>query len=721
MEYNKIMLDSKDNLENFFNPRSIGIVGATEKEGKVGSVVVKNILNLGYNGEVFLVNPNYKELFGKKCYSGLEEIEEKIDLAIIIVPAKFVNDIVKNASEKVKNFIIISAGFSEIGEEGKKREMELADLAKKNGLNILGPNCLGFINPKIKLNASFAGGMPEAGNVAFMSQSGALAVAFMDAAEKEGIKFSNLVSMGNKAQIDEADLMEYFSKDKNTKVIAVYIEGIKDGRQFIKIARKTSLKKPVIILKAGKTEKSKEAISSHTGALAGSNEIISAVFNKTGILETDNLENFSDLIKLVSETKTIANNQAIIITNAGGPGVLTADAFKHKKIKLADISQETKNKLKDFLPEESSLENPIDLLGDAHEDRYKKALESIDQEKAGMVIGVLTPQDQTPCEKIAREIINFNSKTNKTTVAVFMGGEKIAEALSLLRENNIPNFSFPEKAVRALDKYYKWSARDIYDLEQEEASIEIRKERQKKTLEIIQKATMENRSALLFSEAGKIMDLYEISVAETITVDIDVKSKNEEKENPDSRLRGNDIKNGNDMEIKFPVAVKIDSDKILHKTDQQGVILNIKNQKELSAALEKMKNNFPGENIIIQPMLKIQAELIIGIKKDKVFGPVIICGLGGIYAEIFKTVEFFIPPLSLDEIKKRLLNGKLGFLFKKTRGKNPYNINETAEILMKLASLAREIENIKEIDINPLLVYNNEKEAKAVDIKIVIN
>ncbi|MCD6149884.1 acetate--CoA ligase family protein [bacterium] len=719
------MLDSKNNLKTFFNPRSIAIVGVTEKEGKVGNVVAKNILNIGYGGEVFLVNPKHKELFGRRCYSSLEEINEKVDLAIIIIPAKFVNNTIKNAADKVKNFAIISAGFSEMGEKGKKRENELAKLAEKNNLNILGPNCLGFINPKIKLNASFAGGMPEMGNIALISQSGALAVGFMDAAEKEGIKFSNLISIGNKARINETDLIKYFSGDESTKAIAVYIEGIKNGREFMKITEKVSAKKPIIILKAGKTEKARKAIVSHTGALAGSSEIINAVFEKAGILRADNLENFFDLIKLASNSSISKNKEAIIITNAGGPGVLTADAFGGKEIKLAKIGDKTKKELKSFLPDESSVENPIDLLGDAQEDRYKKTLKIASQENAGMIICVLTPQDQTPCEKIAHEIIDFKNKTGKTTITVFIGGKKIIKALDILRENNIPNFSFPEKAVKVLDKYYKWSACDASALIQKE---KINKERQEKTLDIIEKAKAENRDALLFSEAKEIMDLYGISVVKAVNLDsrrslsagLADGNDIEGTENSIDKEKNGIIANENDMEVKFPVAVKVDSDKILHKTDRQGVILNIKNQEELKVAIGKMEDSFPGENIIIQPMLEIQTELILGIKKDAVFGPIIVCGLGGIYTEIFKTVEFFIPPMNTEKIKKRLAKSKLGFLFKETRGQKSYNIENLAGIILKLAQLAIEIREIKEFDINPLLIYNNGKETKAVDIKIII-
>ncbi len=366
-------------LNNLFNPKSIAIVGASEEEGKVGNVAAKNILQLGYAGKVFLVNPKHKTLFGRKCYKSLGEIESQIDLAIIAIPAKFVNEVVKESANLVKNYVIISAGFGEINDEGKKREEELKQVAEKNNLNILGPNCLGFIIPELKLNASFAGGMPEAGNIAFVTQSGALAVAMMDAAKNYDFKFSQIISIGNKMRIGEAELLEYLEKDEKTKIIGLYLEGVKDGKKFIKIAR--NLSKPIVILKAGKTERARKAITSHTGALAGSAEITSAVFKDAGIIQAENLEEFFNLLHLISFCGAPFSREAAVITNAGGAGVLTTDAFLGKSIGLAELSGEAKKSLREFLPEESSVENPVDLLGDAGEDRYEKALDMINWQK----------------------------------------------------------------------------------------------------------------------------------------------------------------------------------------------------------------------------------------------------------------------------------------------------------------------------------------------------
>lgn len=685
------------NLENLFNPKSIAIIGASEEEGKVGNVIAKNILTLGYSGEVFLINPKHEILFGRKCYKSLNEIENTVDLAIIAIPAKLVIGEIEKNSDRIKNYVIISAGFSEIGQEGQEKEEALKKISQEKNLNILGPNCLGFIIPGLSLNASFAGGMPKLGNIALISQSGALAVGMMDIFDKEGMGFSHVISVGNKMEISEIEIMDYLAANDNVRVIGMYLEGIKDGLGFLKIAGKVSKVKPIILLKAGRSEKAQKAISSHTGALAGNDKIISAICKKTGIIRADSLEEFLDLVNLISLSPAPKSNMSAIITNAGGPGVLTTDAFSGKEMKLAEINEKIKSKLKEFLPEESALDNPIDLLGDAKEDRYKKALALLGKNDSfGSYICVLTPQDQTPVAKIASKIVQFKKKTNSTVVTVFIGGKRVERAAKKLRENGIANFHFPERAVKALDKYYFWNKQAL-----SENSIpkEINLERQNKVSEIIKKAKSENRSALYFEEAKSVMDMYGIKTADAVEV-------------------GPNTVSG--PIVGFPAVLKVDSDKVLHKTDKQGLILNIKNDDELKTAVSQMQNNFPGEKLIVQPMLERQTELILGIKKDDIFGPVLVYGLGGIYTEVFKMVDFLVPPLAAEGIEQEIGKSKISFLFQDTRGQKPYNIQELANILWGLNYLATENPQIMEFDINPLLIYNDGKEAVAVDVKIII-
>lgn len=689
--------EEKNNLQNLFNPASVAIVGASNKKGKIGTLIAENVSKLGYKGAIYMVNPSYKILGLKRCYPSLSAIKKNVDVAIICVPAKFVMDVIKDGIGNVKNYVIISAGFSEIGSEGAKREKELFDLAKKHKLNILGPNCLGFMTPAIKLNASFAAGMPQAGNVAFVSQSGALMAALLDKAEEEHLGFSNVISIGNQTQINESKILEYLADDESTKVIGMYLEGIKNGSRFLETAKKVSHKKPIIILKAGKTAKAQQAISSHTGALAGSDEIVEAAFESANIIRADGLENFFDLLSLVSFMDAPKNNQVAVITNAGGAGVLTTDSFKNKEIALAEFEQETKRNLAKQLPGESSVQNPVDLLGDAGADRYQNILKLLEKENHGSVICVLTPQQQTPVEKVAEVIISAVEKKNKTAMlAVFIGGDRVKKSVSCLKKNNIPTFINPENAVRALDQYCKWNiARAAV---KEDNMRKILSDRKNKVEEIISAAKNQERKALFFSEAAEIMNMYGISCIKSFDI------------LPDAEI----------PEIeKYPVAVKIDSDKILHKSDKQALLLDIKDKKELHSAIQKLRNNFPGERIIIQEMQNKSAEIILGIKKDEVFGPVIVYGLGGIYTEIFKMVDFLIPPMDSESIKDRILKGRLSFLFEGVRGQAAYNADEFADIISGLMDFTLENTQLKEFDINPMFIYNDGRRALAADVKII--
>ncbi|MFC1645067.1 acetate--CoA ligase family protein [Patescibacteria group bacterium] len=690
----------KKEIGTLFNPKSVAVVGATEKEGKIGNVILKNLLELGFSGDIFPVNPKHDEILGKKCHASLVDIEEDVDLAIIAIPAKFVNRTIEEAAKRVKNFVVISAGFSEIGKEGLAYEKELLGIADKNNLNILGPNCLGFINPSINLNASFAGGMPEGGGVSLVSQSGALAVALMDVSERESIKFSNVISVGNKMQVDESELIEYLGEDDATKVIALYLEGIKDGKRFLEVAEKVSRKKPVIILKAGKSEKSQKAIASHTGALAGSDDIMSVAFDKAGVMRADNLEEFFDLIKIISNFEYTDNGKTAIITNAGGPGVLATDGFKDKAIELLDISEKGKGAMKEFLPEEASVENPIDLLGDADDVRYQKALSVLDGEDLGNIFCIMTAQDQTPVEKIAQVVVDFNKNSSKNAIPVFVGGQKMEKALNILKENNIPNFSFPKKAIDSLNKNFVWrSAKDevgeVIDIHEH-----MDDKKSGKVADIISFAKSDERGALLFNEAAEVMSLYNISTVDFVNL------------KPGEELE-------DDLGINFPVVVKVDSDKVLHKTDKQGVILGVKDEDALRESVGVIKGNFPGKNVLIQSMIDKEAELILGMKNDSVFGPVVVYGLGGIYTEVFKMINFIVLPSSRESIEKSVKESKIGFLFEETRGKKTGDLNDIVDVLFNFSIFVQECKDISEVDINPLLIDRDGK-LVAVDVKIIL-
>lgn len=693
------MLIQKTKLENLFSPKSIAIIGASNKEGKVGTVITQNIRELGYKGKVFLVNQSYETLYEQKCYANVNEVKSDIELAIVSVPAKFVVDVITESAKKIKNFVIISAGFAEIGKEGEEREKQLMEIAEKEGLTILGPNCLGFISPAINLNSSFASGMPKNGNIAFVSQSGAIAVSLMDIAKQKNLAFSSIISVGNKMQVDEAQLLEYFEKDSKTKVIAMYLEGIKNGQAFIEMAERVSKKKPIVILKAGKSAKAQEAISSHTGALAGSDAITDAAFEKAGILRANDLEHFFDLISLLSMSEAPKNNKVAVITNAGGVGVLATDSFENKEIQLCEFSQSQINLLASKLPEESSVHNPVDLLGDAKEDRYENILKILEKdENVGTILSILTPQDQTPVDEIAQVLICAGKKSKKVFLSAFVGGEKVSDAILTLRENGIVNFDFPERAIESLNSYFQWKKRSL----QKHVSAEPRKNNAKRMSavgEVIAKAKKEKRCALYFDEASDAMSFYGVPAVSSHAIFPKMKIP---------------------QKIQYPAVLKVDSDKVLHKSDKQALIVGIQDKKELELAIKKLRKNFSRERFVLQPLQSKQIEIILGIKRDEIFGPVVVYGLGGIYAEVFNKVNFIIPPMSEDGIRHSLENGQLGFLFQKTRGQEVYDTEAMVKIITGLIAFAHENPQVKEFDINPLFIYNDKRKASAVDIKIII-
>ena len=675
-----------------FAPRAVAIVGASATKGKIGKILLDNLVKLGYAGKIYPVNPARKMVGLRRCYSSVGEIRGEVDLAVVAVPAKFVPEVIKDGADKVKNWVVISAGFAESGKEGAVREKELEKLSREKGLNILGPNCLGFIVPGLKLNASFAKGMPQKGNVALVSQSGALAVALIDKAGELGIGFSHVISVGNKAQLGEAELLEELAADKSVKVVAFYLEGIKDGRKFYRVLEKVSVQKPVIILKAGAGERAQKAIASHTGALAGSAKVASAAFAQAGAIEADNIEQFFSLISLAAAADILANKKICAVTNAGGVGVLTTDALEKSKLEIMEISEKMKKKLAASLPAEAGLSNPLDVLGDADAQRYRIAWAAAREMKAGIILTILTPQDQTPVEEVAQELIALRRENKEMLAALFVGGGRIGRAVSMLRSANVATFDYPESAVEALSKYAAWK---LGGKRKKEKGLRD-KARVERAQAIIRQAQKEGLGALSYGQAAELFALYGIRAVQAY--DVQEKSK---------------------TSCSFPVALKVDSDKVLHKSDKQGVVLGIKNETELAAALEKMRENFPGEKIIVQPMLSFRQELILGMVRDASFGPVAAVGLGGIYTEVFDMADFFLEGISRQGIREKLESGKLNFLFQGLRGQSKVRSEELATMAAAVLEIARENPEIKEVDVNPLFVL---KDASliAADIKVIL-
>ncbi|TSA45427.1 hypothetical protein D4R51_01855 [bacterium] len=689
------------NLESFFNPRSIAIVGASPHKGKMGNVLLRNIRLAGWKGRIFCVNPSHKKIGDLACFSKLSGIGKNIDLVLIAIPAPFINEAIKNGAEacpKISNFVVISSGFKETGPEGRKREEELAELAEKYKLNILGPNCLGFINPKKKLNASFTTGDFKPGKVAIVSQSGALAVALLDWTENLALGFSKVISIGNKADLDETEITDYLARDKNTQALALYLEDIKNGPEFISSISRIINKKPVFVLKAGKNTVGQKAISSHTGSLAQDEAVISAIFAKLGVIEAKNIAEFQDLILYTSSDSVPRKKEVIIITNAGGPGVLAADYVgKSKSIKLLDFPENFKKELKKHLPESASVENPIDVIGDAPPERYTDVLERISRKySAHPILIILTPQSQTDPEKVAKILVNLKKKFPVLTTC-FMGGVKIQKAMENLHQNGVANFESPERALAVIEKLVQFNSagkKPVLSANQKEIKLKYN------VNSILQSAVGQKREMLYWNETEKIFRSYGLKLAPSV-----------------SAGEGKII---NFKHLKYPCALKTDDPKIIHRWDKKAVILNIQNERELKIAFQKIQKATGTKNLLVQPMAKPGLELIIGLKRDQSFGPVIVCGLGGTFTEIWKDRVILIPPLTAAEIKKELGKLQIFPILKGYRRDKGYNLKEIANIILALQDMAVENPDIAGIDINPAMVYNNGSQYQILDAKVYI-
>ncbi len=694
-------------MRSLFEPKSIAIIGASGTPGKIGHTLLKNLKTFGFKGQIYPVNPKRKTLQGKKVYPTVKALPKSVDLAIIAIPATLVTTELENLGKKgIKNIIIISAGFKEIGPEGAKREAEIKAIDQKYKLNIIGPNCLGILNPHHKLNASFAGGLPEAGNIALISQSGAMAVAIMDWAEKSDLGFSKIVSLGNKTDIDSVELLHFLKNDPQTKVILLYLEDFENGPEFLHQAQAIIPHKPIILLKSGRSHAGQKAASSHTGALAGSDTAVDAACTQAGIIRVTTIEELFDYASIFSVHQTLNNNHIAIITNAGGPGIITTDSIAQSNLTLATFSKETLKKLKQKLPPAASIENPIDVIGDALADRYQSALELVIKDKnVDAVLVLLTPQIMTESLSTASLIKKIQDKHRKKPIITsFIGKAKVKAARDFLGKNHIPHYNFPENAVKSISQLWQYSQN-----KKRKGSTKTQSPQNKKVKlirEEVQKHLSKNAQTLPFSLTQKILHAYHLPHPKEAIA-----------QNTKDAIRLAKT-------IGYPVVAKIIAPEIIHKTDIGGIHINIKNKKELQSACqniwERAKKHHPKahiEGILIQKMLPLGREVIIGIKRDPVFGPLLAFGLGGIYVNIFEDVTFRIAPITFLEAEKMITEIKAIKLLQGVRGEKAVDIESLAHILVKTSHLAADLPEITELDFNPVLAF--EKESFVADAKFI--
>ncbi len=686
-------------MEKIFSPKSVAIVGASNTKGKIGNILIKNLKNNLNEIKIFPVNPKGGLIENIKSYTSVLEIEKDVDLAVIAVPAKFVNKVVEECAwreEPIKNIIIISAGFGESGKEGESRKEELQGLIEKYNLNILGPNCLGIINTKEGINLSFAKKEIIAGGIGLISQSGAFITSMIDTE----LGFSLVASLGNKININENELLDYYARDKNTKIIALYLEGISDGIKFRKKLEEITKIKPVVIIKAGRTNKTQQAIQSHTGSMAGESAVVKEVIKDAGGILIDNLEDFVTILRLLNNFSRLQSKNLVIVTNAGGPGVITTDLIENSTLELFEFDKKHKENLQSNLPEESSVNNPIDLLGDAQEDRYQIAFEILKKiDGIGGVLALITPQSQTPIEKIIEVIVEANRNSVFPIFPLVIGGAASKKAEIICAKLKINNFKFPVTLIRALNGIQ-------LSVHSSQLNNKLGKDNEQGLS--VNKMHLDDKMENSVEENNKVLLSYKDS--EKISKEFNLNTLPAEYPENISELRQSIDK------LKLPIVMKVDSPNIIHKNERNGVVVGLDTIEKSEIEFERFQKDFSGERILIQHQVETGLEIILGLKRDKSFGLVLIIGLGGITTEILNEKILFVDEVTREMIIRKLKISKLNKILKKEKI-DMENLVDQAEKLFKLGQVHKEIE---EVDVNPMFFYPDKKPV-IVDFKIMVN
>ena len=691
-----------------FHPGSVAVVGASRNPEKVGYGVFANLVQAGFRGRIYGVNPGGGELFGRPLFPSIEAIPGPVDLGVFVVPPGAVLASIPGlASKGMRAGIVISAGFKEIGGAGVVLERSLRQAAASAGVRVLGPNCLGLIDTHASLNASFSRGTPPKGFISFFSQSGALCTAVLDWAIGRNVGFSKFVSLGNKVDVSESDILEYLADDPSTRVILGYVESIDDGRRFLRAAREVTSRKPVILVKAGTTSAGARAASSHTGSLAGSDRAYAAAFRQGGVLRAGTVEDLFDLALGFAMQPLPRGDRLLILTNAGGPGILAADTASILGIPLAGVSAPLRERILPALPSTASLANPVDIVGDARADRYRSVLTALrDEPSVDAVLVLLTPQAMTEPEETARATVSAFAGSGKTVFASFLGEATVASSRRILSDGGVPNYPVPERAVRTLSAMIRYSRIRSADRPEEEAP-SLRPEGAER---LVGEALAADRRALGEEESRGILEAYGFTFprhAFAATSDAAVAAYAE-------------------MGCAS-VAMKIVSPQILHKTDVGGVRLGLHGAEEVARAFMEITSSVrrlaPSAwiaGVSIQEMVTGGRELIVGMSRDPQFGPILMFGLGGIYVEVLKDVSFRVAPVSRREAGEMVREVRAWPLLAAYRGSEPADEGAIVEALVRVSRLSCDFPEIQELDINPLLVLSKGKGIRAIDCRMTI-
>jgi len=699
-------------LDAIFAPKSVAVIGATETSGSVGRTILWNLISNTFGGTIYPVNPKRASILGIKAYPSLSVVPEIVDMIVVVTPAPTVPGIIKEAVDLgVKGAIIISAGFKEIGPEGVELERQVLEHARRGNMRIIGPNCLGVMNPISGLNATFASTIARPGSVGFISQSGALLTAILDWSLRENVGFSSFVSVGSMLDVDWSDLIYYLGNDPHTKSIVIYMETVGNARAFLSAAREVALTKPIIVIKPGRTEGAAKAAASHTGSLTGSDEVLEVAFRRSGVLRVNSIAELFYMAEVLGKQPRPQGNRLTILTNAGGPGVLATDSLIMNGGQLATLSPETIEAFNQLLPSAWSHNNPVDILGDASPERYAKALEiaAKDPDSDGILV-ILTPQAMTDPTKTAEELKPYAESLGKPVLAAWMGGNEVSPGETILNKASVPTFPYPDTAARVFNYMasYSENLRLLYETPMPVGDMAQSALDHERAERIIEAARESGRTILTEFESKQLLTCYGIPTVETHIA-----------KTQDKAVKAADA-------IGYPVVLKLHSETITHKTDVGGVQLNLGNAEAVGKAFTDIQDSVSQKvgaehflGVTVQPMAKIEGyELILGSSIDPQFGPVLLFGSGGQLVEVFKDRALGLPPLTTTRARRMMERTRIYTALKGVRGRDPVDLAGLERLLVRFAQLVTEQRWIKELDINPLVA--SPEQLIALDARVVL-
>ena len=700
-------------LASFFSPASVAVIGATDREGSVGRTVLKNLQDGSYKGRLYPVNPNRTEILGLRSYPAIGAVPEKVDLVVVVTPAQTVPRIIAECVDAGANSaVVISAGFKEKGPEGAALEREIQHELGRGAMRLIGPNCLGLMNPLIGLNATFARDIARPGNVAFLSQSGALLTAILDWSLAEQVGFSAIVSTGSMLDVGWGYLISYFGDDSHTQSILLYMESIGDARAFLSAAREVSFSKPIIVIKAGRSEAASRAAASHTGAMTGSDEVFDAAFRRCGVLRMQNISDVFHMAEVLGKQPRPRGPRLMILTNAGGPGVLATDALIASEGELAPLSEVSQSKLNAFLPPHWSHANPIDILGDADPERFARAVQiAIEDPNCDGLLVVLAPQGMTDPAEVAQRLAPYARDHGKPILASWMGGKGVASGIEILNASGIPTFSYPDTAARAFQSMwrYTYNLRGLYETPADADDPTTSNARSKKASDLIAQVAASGRTLLTEIESKEILQIYGIPTVPT-------------------RLAKNEVEAiARAEETGYPVVLKVHSEAVTHKTDVGGVKLNLASAAEIRKAYVAIESSVVAKadrsaflGVTVQPMIRLDGyELILGSSVDPQFGPVLLFGSGGQLVEVYRDRALALPPLNTTLAQRLMEQTRIFTALKGVRGRAAVDLNALEGLLVRFSQLVVEQPRIREIDINPLLA--SPERFIALDARVVLH